>query len=780
MTTVTVSETVFNVTVAETDNNVTVGTPSAINVSVNATDLATTVSQPAPLGVEVVKSLENNILTVRKLRSSGNDISISANADDIDFVLSDTITVDLNGNLKASTTNIAGHLVPETDDTHDLGSTTKRFRDLYLGPGSLFINNQKVLEDDSGVIKISSTNNLSVEAGGDLTLLSTNNTSTLQDTTINLGPSANNGTVNIRGTLEAPDLHVGDLEFTASTIDQTTSNQNLTISTNGTGFTHLKTADVFIGAGDPASGEFVKIDENSISKQGGGSLTLTGSVTGQVSDISNHLLDEDNFASDSATKAPSQQSVKAYIATQIATKDNTDEITEGSSNLYFTDARARAAISEDSTQLAYNSSTGVLTYTQGDTDTVSEGSSNLYFTTARARASISASGSLAYNSSTGALTYTQGNTDTVAEGSSNLYFTNARADARIQAASILDLADISGDAGSGKLLVGTGSGFAGISVNTDGFAEGSSNLFHTDARAVAAVEAEATLDLTGTVTVTGSAATKNTTIGDSTVGGSFAVHGFTVNAGDTCWAGVNLRETTGGAGKPITNFSNPTFGATVFGGTEAAKTGVESGKRIVVVQGLASQDGSEPTSANARFMFETSQQQTSSARGALFKLDTCSDDSTSTTTSIQAHGGIITFNTGGDATLKSGGDLTLDDAVIITGTLDAQDPISNSTGDVEINDNLKVNDNLTVDGNTVLGNANTDTITANGKLSAVNGFVNTVLNTATANTLAGLGIIDEGAQAYISDGNAGGKCMAFFDGSNWKKMHDPTANISSS
>ena len=102
--------------------------------------------------------------------------------------------------------------------------------------------------------------------------------------------------------------------------------------------------------------------------------------------IANNILDEDNFSSDSATNTASQQSIKAYIATQIATKDNTDEITEGSSNLYFTDARARAAISENSTQLAYNSSTGVLTYTQGDTDTVSEGSTNLYYTDARAQA----------------------------------------------------------------------------------------------------------------------------------------------------------------------------------------------------------------------------------------------------------------------------------------------------------------------------------------------------------------------------------------------------------
>ena len=52
------------------------------------------------------------------------------------------------------------------------------------------------------------------------------------------------------------------------------------------------------------------------------------------------FLDEDNMASDSATKVASQQSIKAYVDGQT-----TDETGEGSSNLYYTDARARAAFS---------------------------------------------------------------------------------------------------------------------------------------------------------------------------------------------------------------------------------------------------------------------------------------------------------------------------------------------------------------------------------------------------------------------------------------------------
>jgi hypothetical protein len=82
-----------------------------------------------------------------------------------------------------------------------------------------------------------------------------------------------------------------------------------------------------------------------------------------------------------------------WAATAITEEDlsnnSTTDLAEGT-NLYFTDARARAAISENSDQLAYDSSTGVMTFTQGDTDTVSEGSTNLYFTDARADARIGA------------------------------------------------------------------------------------------------------------------------------------------------------------------------------------------------------------------------------------------------------------------------------------------------------------------------------------------------------------------------------------------------------
>lgn len=79
-----------------------------------------------------------------------------------------------------------------------------------------------------------------------------------------------------------------------------------------------------------------------------------------ASSFATRFVDEDDMSSNSATKAPSQQSVKAYVDSQILTKDNTDEITEGSTNLYFTNDRADARIAAD-TSLVHLTETQTLT-----------------------------------------------------------------------------------------------------------------------------------------------------------------------------------------------------------------------------------------------------------------------------------------------------------------------------------------------------------------------------------------------------------------------------------
>ena len=71
------------------------------------------------------------------------------------------------------------------------------------------------------------------------------------------------------------------------------------------------------------------------------------------------------------TNAYTKTEVDSAITTAVAGKDNTDEITEGSTNKYYTDTRARAAISATG-DLNYNSSTGIMSLSA---DTIIDGGS---------------------------------------------------------------------------------------------------------------------------------------------------------------------------------------------------------------------------------------------------------------------------------------------------------------------------------------------------------------------------------------------------------------------
>ena len=183
---------------------------------------------------------------------------------------------------------------------------------------------------------------------------------------------------------------------------------------------------------------------------------------------------------------------------------DTDGISEGASNLYFTDARARGAMSVSGGGISYNSLTGVITLA-ADTDDVAEGT-NLYFTDARARGAVSLGAVtgpdvqlLQYNSANGELKvelsdvfaqFSAGtglswdgggefslNADTsMVSENGNLYFTDARARGAISV-------------NTDGLAYNSLTGQIALDADTDDIAEGS-NLFFTDARARAAVQAD--------------------------------------------------------------------------------------------------------------------------------------------------------------------------------------------------------------------------------------------------------------------------------------------------
>ena len=253
--------------------------------------------------------------------------------------------------------------------------------------------------------------------------------------------------------------------------------------------------------------------------------------------ITNALVDEDNMASNSATKIPSQQSVKAYVDSQILTKDNTDEITEGSTNLYFTNTRADARISNATLQTLSNveapagvGDNGKLLMYRNDggsinryelvqfstTDQLPEGSSNLYLTTANftslgvsinALSDVNTSGAangkiLKYNGSAWVIADDSGghtDTDTLSQGSQNKYWSTSG-----ETVTLTNLDDVDAVTGAQDQYIlyynHSTSSFkwkasAGGPANTDGLSEGSSNLYFTNARADARITASSLSDI---------------------------------------------------------------------------------------------------------------------------------------------------------------------------------------------------------------------------------------------------------------------------------------------
>ena len=212
--------------------------------------------------------------------------------------------------------NLAGNLIPATTDTYTLGSPTHVWQDLYVGPGSIYVNGQKVLEDNSGTIQFSA-----------------------------------------------------DL------------NQNISILTSGTGDIEL------------TSGGEIQLKTDVVLT---GNKTITSS--GGVKFASNINMNNNNINNVDDPVQDADAVNKSYVDDLVAGKDNTDEITEGS-NLYYTNARADARIAlqagsnldlssksssdlSEGTNLYYTDARADARITNATTTDLSEGTS-LYYTDAR-------------------------------------------------------------------------------------------------------------------------------------------------------------------------------------------------------------------------------------------------------------------------------------------------------------------------------------------------------------------------------------------------------------
>ena len=223
--------------------------------------------------------------------------------------------------------------------------------------------------------------------------------------------------------------------------------------------------------------------------------------------------------------------------------NDTDDLSEGSSNQYFTNARARGAISVTDSggdgSLGYNSSTGVITYTGPSASEV------------RAHLSVATGSGLTYNSTSGefgtnAIPNSQLANSSLTLGSTSISLGNT-------ATTVAGLTSLTSTTleGSSTVRVGAADAANGILLNSSGITfEGSSADANETVLTVANPTADRTLTLpdnTGTILSTGSSiANANLANSDITVGSTSISLGGTATtiAGVTSLTSTTLEGTT--------------------------------------------------------------------------------------------------------------------------------------------------------------------------------------------------------------------------------------------
>ena len=289
--------------------------------------------------------------------------------------------------------SVSGHIIPDTDITYDLGSSTNKFRDLYLSGSSITLGTIE-LTDNGGALEVTPT------GGGSTEIFATE---TYVDTAVaNLVDTA----PTTLDTLNELAAALGDDPNFSTTITNLIGTKLATADFN-------TTADTWIGTKsttDLAEGTNLYYTDSRADAR-------VNLQTGTNLDLSNK--DTDELSEGSVNLYYTESRVDARIALQsgsnldLSNKD-TDDLSEGSTNLYYTDARVNSAFD---TRLATKSTTDL---TEG---------TNLYYTDTRVRAAISVTGDLTYDSATGVIS-TQGlassDTDDLSEGSVNLYYTDSR------------------------------------------------------------------------------------------------------------------------------------------------------------------------------------------------------------------------------------------------------------------------------------------------------------------------------------------------------------------
>ena len=440
------------------------------------------------------------------LTGSGTSLDVDANAN-----IDGTLTVD--GQIISQVSSGPALVIPTTAKINNLNADLlDSMTTASANTASTVVNRDSSGNFAAGTITAALTGNASTA-----TTLETARTITVDgvvDGSVSFNGSAD---VTISTTFNDADITALAAQtgtgFVTRTADNTYARRTLAVTassgitlTNADGVSGNPTINVASTANNSAN-NLVLRDASGNFAAGVITAALTGNVTGTVSSIANHDTDalsegstnlyftnervDDRvdaliIAGTGITKAYND-SAGTYTLTVTQADIDTDNVTEGSTNLFTTAARTR-------THFTYGtgielSGAGALSVTQADinTDNVTEGSTNLFTTAARTRTHFTYGTGITHDGS-GGLSVTQAdiNTDNITEGSTNVFYTDARFDTRLSAKTTANLAEGSNlyytDArADARVAAATGANLSLANKTTSDLAEGT-NQYYTEAR----------------------------------------------------------------------------------------------------------------------------------------------------------------------------------------------------------------------------------------------------------------------------------------------------------
>ena len=163
---------------------------------------------------------------------------------------STTNVLSVNGSI-----SMTGDIIPSVNDTYSLGSATFMWQDVYIGPGSLYINGQKVLQESGESIVVSADpgQNLSLTTagGGDLELTAAGGGIIQLKSNVQVTGGTSITTSDTTAVLLPNGIRAGNVQVLGNAVTTTNLNGDIAFTPNGAGDSYFTTGNLGVGNSNP-------------------------------------------------------------------------------------------------------------------------------------------------------------------------------------------------------------------------------------------------------------------------------------------------------------------------------------------------------------------------------------------------------------------------------------------------------------------------------------------------------------------------------------------------